>query len=170
MNMQSNRKIIAQSQNGIDVWFNTADSHAATHISDTPHLEKLASEVIGSTVVEGTYMQFHVDMGRVVGETDLVDNHPDDKLMYAKRLNRETYTVFNMTKSAQPSSLVTIALERKDDGTYELMSTWIGPSDSPSFPDTDRETPDSKSFWAKHSLAWGNQAIQKDTLTSVCPW
>lgn len=115
-------------------------------------------------------MQFHTDMGRVVGTSDLVDVEPGDKLVYAKRLNRESYTVFNLSKLPQPSSLVTTAYEASKDGSYELISTWIGPSDSPSFPGTERETPDSKEFWAKHALAWGNQAIQPTSKTDVCPW
>lgn len=41
----------------------------------------------------------------------------------------------------------------RDDGSWELVSTWIGPSDSPSIPGTERETSDSKAFWAHHAFA-----------------
>lgn len=112
----------------------------------------------------------HTDMGRIVGTADLVEVKPGDKLVYAKRLNRDSYSVFNLSKSPQPSSLVTTAYEAHADGSWELVSTWIGPSDSPSFPGTARETPDSKEFWASHALAWGTQEIQPTSQTDTCPW
>jgi hypothetical protein len=164
------RTSLGTSKNGKTVWYDSESSHAATHIADTPGLEELAAEVTHSTELNEDYMQFHADMGRVVGTSDLVDIEPGDKVIYAKRRNRDNYSVFNMTKPPQPSSLVTVAYEIKDDGTYELVSTWIGPSDSPSFPGTERETPDSKAFWADHALAWGAQEIQPGTETEECPW
>ncbi len=168
--MQANRNPIAISANNIKVWYDPVCSHAATHIQDTPTLLGLAQEVISQTTVTGPYMQFHVDFGRTVGTTDLVQNKPSDEIVYAKRKNRENYTVFNKTQQAQPCSIVTVALEEQDDGTYELVSTWIGPSDSPSLPGTEREVPESKEFWAKHAFAWGNQEIQPGSETMHCPW
>jgi hypothetical protein len=102
--------------------------------------------------------------------SDLVKTDDGDEIVYAKRYNRDTYTVFNLTKRPQPSSLITTAFEAKTDGTYELVSTWIGPSDSPSFPGTELETPDSKVFWSTHAIAWGSQEIQPGTETPTCPW
>lgn len=107
-------------------------------------------------------MQFHIDFGRTVGTSDSVENSPGDEIVYTKRLNRNEYAAFNKTKSAQPSSIVTVALEMQEDGTCELVSAWVGPSDSPSFPGTERETTESKEFWAKHALAWGDQEVQPE--------
>ena len=118
----------------------------------------------------GDYLQFHTDIGRIVGNSDLVTIKPGDEIVYAKRLNRGNYSVFNVTQPPQPSSLVTTAYEKRSDATYELVSTWVGPSDSPSFPGTERETADSKDFWTKHALAWGTQEIQPSTKTAICPW
>lgn len=168
--MNPQHEHIANSKNDKVVWFEPTDSHAATHMADTPNLRELAAEVISETVLDSDYHQLHRDLGRIVGTCDLVDNLPGDEIVYAKRLNREEYTVFNKTRPPQPSSLVTIAAKRQDDDTYELVSAWIGPSDSPSFPGTANETADSKAFWSAHSLAWGRQAIQPGTETMVCPW
>ncbi len=158
------------SKNGIPVWYDAVSSHAATHIGDTPGLEGLVAKVTRKTELTEDYLQFHTDMRRVVGKSDLVSIEPGDKVVYAKRLNRDNYSVFNLSKSPQPSSLITTAYEKREDGSYELVSTWIGVSDSPSFPGTERETPDSKEFWKKHALAWGTQEIQSLTKTSICPW
>lgn len=168
--LNSDKIMLGKSKNGIDVWYDKTSSHAATHINDPPGLKELAIEIINKTELTGEYMQFHTDMRRVVGKTDLVETRPNDKIVYAKRLNRDTYSVFNLSRPPEPCSLVTIALELQDDGTYELVSTWVGPSDSPSFPGTEREAEDSKEFWSKHALAWGAQKIQPNTQTYTCPW
>lgn len=168
--MNKTRKPLAVSKNNISVWYDPVLSHAATHIKDTPILDELAAEVVRRTDIKEPYMQFHADFGRTVGTSDLVENNPGDEIVYAKRLNRNEYTVFNKTKGAQLSSLVTIALEMKEDGTCELVSTWIGQSDSPSFPGTERETAESKEFWKKHALVWGNQEVQPGSETIICPW
>lgn len=161
---------LAVSRNNVSVWYDPVSSHTATHIKDTPNLETLAAEVVRQTDIREQYMQFHTDFGRTVGTSDLVQNNPGDEIVYAKRLNRNEYTVFNKTRVAQPSTLVTVALEMQADGTCELVSAWIGPSDSPSFPGTERETADSKEFWRKHALVWGNQKIQPGSETTSCPW
>src|SRR5690606_3547109 len=109
-------------------------SHAVTHIKDTPSLDILAAEVVRQSEINEPYMQFHIDFGRTVGTSDSVENSPGDEIVYTKRLNRNEYAAFNKTKSAQPSSIVTVALEMQEDGTCELVSAWVGPSDSPSFP------------------------------------
>lgn len=168
--MQKQRTPLAVSKNNISVWYDSVSSHAATHIKDTPSLDKLAAEAVQQTDITEPYMQFHLDFGHTVGTSDLVENSPGDEIVYAKRLNRNEYTVFNKSKGAQPSSLVTVALEMQEDGTCELVSAWIGQSDSPSFPGTERETADSKEFWTKHALVWGNQEIQPGSETINCPW
>jgi len=168
--MEIQRTPVATSANNVSVWYDAVSSHTATHILDTPSLLELAKEVIEQTTIDTSYMQFHVDLGRIVGVTDLVENDPGDEIVYAKRKNRDSYTAFNKTKQAQACSIVTVALEERSDETYELVSAWIGPSDSPSFPGTERETTDSKDFWYKHALVWGNQEIQPESITKHCPW
>lgn len=161
---------LADSKNGKHVWYDGVSSHAATHIADSPGLGELASQIAGKTVLMDEYVQFHTDIGYPVGMTDMVNTEPGDEIVYAKRLNRDEYSVFNLTKSPQLSSFVTTVFERHDDDSYELVSAWIGLSDSPSFPGTERETSDSKVFWSTHALAWGRQEIQATTKTMICPW
>ena len=164
------KRFIANSKNDRSVWYDPETSHTATHITDTPQLLGLAAEIIRKTIAEGGFIMFHTDIGWIIGESDLVDNDPGDEIVYAKRLNRSEWTVFNKSKLPQPSSLVSVALEYRDDNSYELVSTWIGPCDSPSFPGTEREMPESKEYWSKHALAWGRQATQPNPETTICPW
>lgn len=164
------RHHLAVSSNGKPVWYDPKDSHTATHIKDAPQLVELAAEITKITDLHDEFTMFHTDMGHTIGTSDLVAIETGDRLVWAKRANRDTYTVFNMSKQSQPSSLVTTAYEQHNDGTYELVSTWIGPSDSPSMPGTERETPDSRAFWSTHALAWGTQEIQPGTETTSNPW
>jgi len=164
------KEILGKSKNGIEVYFDPLNSHAATHFADAPQLEKLTKEIIAATVIDADEMLFDTEMGRIVGNTDLVENEQGDEIVYAKRKNRDIYTSFNKTKLPQPCSTVALGLVKQQDGSYELLSAWIGSVDSPPFPGDDNETPESKPYWMSHSLVWGTQGIQPDTETTTCPW
>ncbi len=166
----THKAFIAKSKNGADVFFDAEGSHAATHFGDTPQLLELVKEIVAKTVLEGDTVAFDIDMGRVVGMSDLVTVDPGDELVFAKRLNRDVFTSFNKSKKPQPSQMVSVYFERQAEGTYMLASAWIGPLNSPAFPGDPNETPDSKAYWLSHALAWGTQAIQPGTETPVCPW
>lgn len=166
----SNLNQISVSANGIDVLYDPAKSNAATHIEDTPQLKKLVDEVLSKkTLIEDIYF-FEHDFERTIGNTDLVKNNDGDKIVYAKRKNRDVFTPFNKTQTPQPCSVITINIEKINEGAYELKSTWVGYKDSPPFPGDKNEIPESKSYWNEHSLAWGTQEIQKNTLRVSCPW
>jgi hypothetical protein len=166
----SNLEFLATSANGMDVFYDPISSHTATHFADTPQLKELTQDILTGTILNEDEMLFSTDMGRDVGKSDLVENDESDIVVYAKRKNRDVYTSFNKTKAPQPCSTVAIGVKRMDDHKYELTSAWIGSADSPPFPGDKNETPESKSYWLKHSLAWGTQEIQKGTEISVCPW
>jgi len=168
--MEIPRITIGKSSNDKIVWYDSVNSHAATHIADTPQLKHLAAEVINKIELIDDHNQLHRDLGRIVGKCDLIKNQPGDEIVYAKRINRDEYTVFNKSRLPESSNDVTVAVEKQDDDTYKLVSTWVGPSDSPSFPGTAQETSASRIFWNEHSLAWGTQDIQPGTETVICPW
>jgi len=94
--------------------------NSITHLEDTPQLYKLVNEVIENTTISSDRMFFDYNFNHIIGESDLVKNDKDDLIVYAKRKNRNIYTSFNKTKSAQPSSIIAVLFERKNDGTYGL--------------------------------------------------
>jgi len=162
---------LATSKNEKQVYYDDAKSHSATHFADAPALRDLVIEVIKNMKLDKPRMLFDTDMGKVVGNTDLVTNKPGDIIVYAKRKNRDdVYTSFNKSQSPQPCSIIAIGVESKRHGTYELLSAWIGSVDSPPFPGDEYATDESKQFWNSHSLVWGTQEIQEGTETTVCPW
>ena len=165
-------EFLATSDNGMDVYCEPEHSHAATHFAEAPQLKALTQEIIARTALEGDDpILLETDMGRIVGNTDLVENKPGDVIVFAKRRNRgNIYTSFNKTQQPQPCSVVSVAFKHLNDKKYELVSAWIGPLDSPSFPGEPEATADSKPYWTTHSLVWGTQGIQPGTETPVCPW
>ena len=163
-------ELLAKSKNGILVYYKPLNSHTAVHFAETPQLKSLVEEAINKSILEGEYLQFDTDLGRIIGNTDEVENSKGDKIVYAKRKLRNTYTPFNKTKSPKPCSIIAMGLARQSDNSYELLSAWIGSVNSPAYPGDDDETPESKPYWTSHSLVWGTQEIQSGTETSKCPW
>jgi hypothetical protein len=165
-----NQEYLTTSKNGIAVYYDSINSHTATHFSDTPQLKSLVKEVIEKIELNDESMQFDTHLGRIIGNTDLVSNSENDEIVYAKRKNRNIYTSFNKTKKPQPCSVVAMGLARQPNGEYDLLSAWIGSVDSPPFPGDEKETPESKPYWMTHSLVWRTQEVQAGSETSVCPW
>lgn len=162
-------RIIGKTKNGKTVYVDTQGSHAATHIADTPDLLELVQELVANLVPNDDNIYVDKDMGRPVGLSDLVETNGTDKILYAKRLNRDNYTRFVQNRKAESTNFVTVVLRKDSVGDYELWSAWIGPA-APQFPGDDFETPESRPFWQKHALVWGNQAIQPGTEREDWPW
>jgi hypothetical protein len=163
------KHVIGQTKNGKTVYVNIKGSHAATHIAATPDLLELVQEVVADLEPHEDNIYTDKDMERSVGLSDLVETNETDKVLYAKRLNRDNYTRFVQTRKAEPTKFVTVVLRKDSEGNYELWSAWVGPA-APQFPGDEFETPESKPFWRKHALVWGNQAIQPNTERKDWPW
>lgn len=168
--LKNSKEIMTTSKNGKVVYYDPLNSHAAAHFNEAEGLKTYVKEVLEETNITDDNLLFNVDMGHIIGETDLVENDLDDVIVYAKRRNRKIYSSFNKTKLSQPSSLVSIILGKSQNESYELVTAWIGAIDSPPFPGDEHETTGSKDYWTSHSLAWGTQEIQPDTETTECPW
>lgn len=163
-----NWKFLAKTKNGYDVYVDTVRSHAATHLDDIDNLENLVVEFLEATEISGDDVALERDMGRVIGTMDLVETDDTDEIIYAKRMNRATYTRFVKDRKPSPTRYLTVILRKRGDG-YELWSAWTGRL-VPSFPGDERETPESREFWSHHALIWGNQAVDQSTITTTQPW
>ena len=161
--------VIGQTKNHKTVYANAQDSHAATHLADTPSLLALVRQVIAELEPEADNIYLDKDMGRTIGLTNLVTTGENDEILYAKRPHRTTYTRFALHRQAEPTRFVTIALRKDAAGDYELWSAWLGRA-APQFPGDEFETPASKPFWQSHALVWGTQAIEPGSETPNCPW
>lgn len=163
------RVFIATTKNGNKVSYNAQNSHAATHIEDTPKLLSLLQELIPTLELMKDNIYADYDMGRVVGKTDLIKTTDADEIIYAKRKNRSEYTRFVKGKAPQPCRHVAIVLNKISDNEYDLTSAWIGYA-VPMFPHTQHATAESAPFWRQHALAWGTQSVLPGTETDQWPW
>lgn len=165
----SNREIFARSKNGVEIFYDPIHSHASTHFSDTPQIQPYVKSILEDTNISGENVEFDTDTGAILGTSDLVETDGNDEVVYAIRKNRDRHMRFTKSRKPEPSSMITISLKRIDDGTYDLYSAWLGPQTPPT-PNSPLANEQSKPFWSKHALVWGNQEIQPDAETSKCPW
>lgn len=169
MNIMDNREFFARSKNGINVTYNPVHSHASTHFADTPQIIPYVKQILENTAITGENMEFDIDTGVILGMSDLVETDENDDIVYAIRKNRDRHMRFTKSQKPRPSSMIAISLKRLDDATYDLFSAWLGPQ-TPPIPNSPLANRESRPFWAEHALVWGNQEVQLDTETIVCPW
>lgn len=166
--MASRKEFVAESRNGQKVYIDYAATKIELHIKETPELLELVNEVISRSTLEGDNVALQEDLGRIVGETSLVETNDDDEIIYAKRLQRDKYSRFVLNKQLQATSYVTVILHKAADG-YALWSAWCGQL-VPTSPGGEDEMPKSQGFWKNHALVFDESIIQPDTATTVCPW
>lgn len=165
-------EFLCESANGMRVYYDPIDSHTSTHFKDAPALKDAVKELLTHRTIEGENVGEAVDMGKIIGKSDVVDVGPDDEVIYAMRLKREDqgYVPFAINRQSEPSSLISIYLERLNSGAYELKSTWVGEFDSPNFPQMENASSESLPYWQSHAFVWGAQEIIPGTELSDCPW
>ena len=83
--MSSSQELLCTSANGMKIVFDPINSHTATHFKDAPQLKNLVSELLSSMHLEGELIAKDVDMGRIVGNSDVVEVNNDDEIVYAMR-------------------------------------------------------------------------------------
>lgn len=150
------KAFVAETKNGFEV---PVTSHGVTHFNEDSRLLSLVQEVLQGYEVEGDAVRFEVDMGRVVGITDLIETKDDDSVFYAKRLNRDVYTRLVCKKSPETTHYITLDLRKSDATSYEIYTAYIGRL-VPSFPKGKNDpSQSSRKFWSNHALVFRNQDI-----------
>lgn len=170
--MQQDSILLCLSKNGKRIVYDPVDSHTATHFNDAPTLRAIAEQLLSSMSLKDDLIAKDIDMGKVVGNSDVVEVDEKDEIIYAMRRNREDqgYVPFTKSQSTQPSTKISIYLVKKDSDTYELSSIWIGEYESPMFPQMSNATADSVPYWKKHAFVWGSQEVIPGSILEECPW
>jgi hypothetical protein len=161
--------LFALSKNGMEIFWDLETSHASTHFQDTPALKEVVRKAIPNFVVEGEGIQVEVDIGKVVGESSLIETTDHDDIVYALRPLRTLYSKFVKNRKPVATSWVTISIKHGEKGQYYLYTAYVGRL-TPSFLGGDYLPEQSKGFWSHHALVWGTQEVIPESVTKECPW
>lgn len=163
------RHVIKTYPNGQELYVDLMSSSAGQYLSRQPYVLGLIEELAGAINLKAERIALEKDMGRIIGNTDILDTTEKDTIYYAKATKGTVFSRFARNRSPARSSILTVILERDADGNYALVDTWIGPY-CPPFPGDDHEAENSKSYWQTHALVQDAQVIQSKTITKICPY
>ncbi len=158
-----------ESTNGYEVYVNLITSAAGQYLGRQPYVINLVKEVLKPVKLRGKSVAIEHDMGRIIGNTDIVETSEKDTIYYAKPSKRTVFSRFAKNRTPSPSPKLTILLTKDAEGNYEVLDTWIGPS-KPPFPGDENETLKSRDYWQTHALVHEAEAVQTNTITKVCPY
>ena len=161
--------VITQSPSGYEVYVNLIASPAGQCLSRQPYIINLIKEVLANTKLTKPQTAIEHDMGRIIGNTDIVETTEKDTIYYAQPNKKNIFLRFAKNRHPSPSHKLTIIIQRDTDGNYEVTNTWIGPC-SPPFPGDKKATTKSKTYWESHALVPDAQAVQSKTITKLCPY
>lgn len=160
---------ITKSKNGRKVYVNLIATSAGRYLSRQPYVIGLVKEVLSCRNLTGPDVCIERDMGRTIGNTDIVATNEKDTIFYAQPYKKTIFSRYVKNRILTPSHKLTIILKQDTDGNYEIADTWIGPF-SPPFPGDKKATPTSKTFWQTHALVADTHLIQSKSITKVCPY
>ncbi len=163
------RYVIASSKNGQEVHVNLISSVAGKTINRQPHLLQLIKGIIMHLKLTGPRVVIEQDMGRVIGNSDVVTTNEKDTVFYAQPQKMEVFSRYVKNRSVSPSSKLCMVFEKDEAGGYELTSARIG-SRVPPFPGAADENDQSKAYWETHALVEDSQVIQSKTITKISPY
>jgi hypothetical protein len=163
------RYVIKQSPRGYEIYINLITSPAGAYLSRRPYVINLIKEVLAAKNLSKPHTAIEHDMGRNIGTTDIIETSEKDIIYYAQQYKTSVYSRYAKNRYPSPSHVLSIIIERDDDGNYEVCDTWIGPC-SPPFPGDSHEAADSKAYWETHALAQDLQTVQSKTITRLCPY
>lgn len=156
---------IGNLKNGKKV-YDTKNSHwQSAHKIVTQELLQEAFDKIEINEEQNLFVD-SIDMGRVIGKTYCVQTSELDQVFKARRNGRagETPTVIN--KAPADCSKLAIVLNKNDEKSYILATTYIGeitpmePWDPTLLQTNDEQKiQESKEFWATHALVYDRTAI-----------
>lgn len=161
--------LLVESPNGYDVYVNLISSLAGTYLSRHPYVIGLMKEVLAPMKLRGATVSIEHDMGRIVGNTDIVETTDKDTIYYAMPYKKTVFFRYAKNRHPSPSKCLTIILHKDKDGNYEVSNTWVGPF-VPPFPGDENATPKSMAYWETHAMAPDVHDIQSKTITRDCPY
>lgn len=160
-------ELLAVSKNNQSVFVDVENTNVKLHLLEYPNILELVKIVAQNSVLEGANVGIEYDMGEVVGKTSCVQTTDSDEIVYAKRLQRDSYSRFVKGRELEDTHFVSAVFFQKDYG-YLLWSAWCG-NLVPTSPDAEGRMRTSVGFWANHALVYDAALIQQGTERSEPP-
>ncbi len=164
-----NTHLVTTTSNNLNVYVNLTHSLAGTRISRQPTLLTILKEALSPLKLTAPEVYIEHDLGRVIGNSEIVETSEKDLIVYARRPKSTTYVRFVKNRQFMPTNYLTIVLHKMESGDYELVDTWPGHK-APPFPDEEKATAGSAAFWEDHAIILDGQPIQAGTLTKENPY
>lgn len=158
-----------QSSGGYEVYVNLINSSAGRYLSRQPYVMNLIKEALASQKLTKAKLVLELDMGRVIGNTDIIETTDRDTIYYAQPVKQDVFSRYAKNRHPSPSRKLTITLKQDPEGHYEVHDTWIGPN-RPPFPGDKQATTASRTYWQNHALVQDAQPVQSKTITKECPY
>ena len=143
--------------------FDRPNSHH--HLPEALLKEAISRIALGNEA----FCKIRVDMGRIVGVSTCVATTDEDRICFARRLNRRGLTRFVRGRNAEACSSVILILKRIEPRGYLLITGFVGDNAEPE-PWDEKATAQSVEFWSTHALIWGSEEVAPETETTVTPW
>lgn len=130
-------------------------AHMQQHLDVIPFLDEVVSKI---DTKNQEFIKVSIEMGRIIGKTNLVKTTPDDEIVYAIRTGRRILTRFVKNRQGDDCSTVCIILKKLDGIRYKLLTAYIGRLGEKEAGDhsiqTEEEYATCKGFWDHHALTW----------------
>lgn len=160
---------LTKSANGKSVYAQLINSAVSEKISREPHLLTLAEELLAEATLEGEHIVYEHDMKRVVSNTEVVETKEGDIVFYAQAKKSPIYTRFVKHRKIEPTSYLTLHLQKDEAGDYELIDIAAGKMIPPK-PGEEGADERSLLFWKQHAVVMNGQPILAKTTTKDCPY
>lgn len=106
---------------------------------------------------------------RVLGVNNRVKTGSSDEIVFAQRVGRNGLSRFVKNRQPEPTRYVTVVLNRRFDGRYEVLTAYIGTA-APREPwDVRADRDVSARFWSLEALLWGSEPVMPGTETTTMP-
>ncbi len=160
---------VGLTQNKVEVYVYLTGSKVEKRLARQPQLLSLAKEVLSEITLNKPEVCIEYDLKRQIGYDFIIKTTDQDSVFYACLVKDKTFTPFIKSGDPIPTSYLTLMLRQDVDMNYEMYDIWIG-RHAPPLPGSTEATDDSKPFWLNHAFILGDQTLQTQTLTKICPY
>lgn len=140
-------------------------------------------ELIRKCEMEGKFDNLNKDFEKIkvefsepIGYCSSVITNQEDEIIYAKRIERDTYTRFVKNRNPVLINSLIIILNRNRNNTNEYYLVTMFP-DEQSYKEPEdinilskRELVECLNYWSKYALIYDEKTINTSTLKTYCPY